>query len=47
MKGILRVHCFNKVEMNIFTLPDYKISDDMRLEMLACEEEIMQEFGIP
>lgn len=47
MKGILRVHCFNKVEMNIFTLPDYKISDDMCLEMLACEEEIMQEFGIP
>lgn len=47
MKGILRVHCFNKVEMNIFTLPDYKISDEMCLEMLACEEEIMQEFGIP
>ena len=47
MKGMLRVHFFNKVEMNIFTLPDYKISDDMCLEMLANEEEIMQDFGIP
>lgn len=47
MKGIWRVHCFNKVEMNIFTLPDYKISDAMCLEMLANEEELMQEFGIP
>ncbi|MEI8067682.1 MAG: serine--tRNA ligase [Candidatus Shapirobacteria bacterium] len=47
MKGLLRVHNFNKVEMNIFTLPDYKISDAMCLEMLALEEELMQEFGIP
>ena len=47
MKGMLRVHFFNKVEMNIFTLPDYKISDDMCLEMLSNEEEIMQDFGIP
>jgi seryl-tRNA synthetase len=47
MKGMLRVHFFNKVEMNIFTLPDYKISDDMCLEMLANEEEIMQDFDIP
>lgn len=47
MKGMLRVHFFNKVEMNVFTLPDYKISDDMCLEMLSFEEELMQEFGIP
>ncbi len=47
MKGMLRVHFFNKVEMNVFTLPDYKISDDMCLEMLGNEEEIMQEFEIP
>ena len=47
MKGMLRVHFFNKVEMNIFTLPDYKISDNMCLEMLANEEEIMQELSIP
>ncbi len=47
MKGMLRVHFFNKVEMNVFTLPDYKISDDMCLEMLSYEEELMQELGIP
>ena len=47
MKGMLRVHFFNKVEMNVFTLPDYKISDAMCLEMLANEEELMQELEIP
>ena len=47
MKGILRVHFFNKVEMNVFTLPDYKISDAMCLELLANEEELMQELEIP
>lgn len=45
-RGLFRVHYFNKVEMNIFTLPDYKISDAMCEEMLAIEEEIMQELGI-
>ncbi len=47
MKGLLRVHFFNKVEMNVFTLPDYKISDEMCLEMLKNEEELMQDFGLP
>jgi seryl-tRNA synthetase len=46
-KGLIRVHHFNKVEMNVFTLPDYKISDAMCMEMLSVEEEIMQELGIP
>jgi seryl-tRNA synthetase len=46
MKGMLRVHFFNKVEMNIFTLPDLKISDAMELEMLSIEEEILQELGL-
>ncbi len=46
MKGMLRVHHFNKVEMNVFTLPDYKISDEMCLEMLSIEEEILQELGL-
>jgi len=46
-RGMLRVHFFNKVEMNVFTLPDYKISDDMCLEMLSNEEELMQELEIP
>jgi len=47
MKGMLRVHFFNKVEMNVFTLPDYKISDAMCLEMLANQEELMQELELP
>lgn len=46
MKGMLRVHHFNKVEMNVFTLPDLKISDAMCLEMLAIEEGILQDFGL-
>lgn len=46
-RGLFRVHFFNKVEMNAFTLPDLKISDDMCLEMLKNEEELMQELGIP
>ena len=45
-KGLFRVHFFNKVEMNIFTLPDLKISDAMCEEMLSIEEEIMQELGL-
>jgi seryl-tRNA synthetase len=46
-RGLFRVHFFNKVEMNVFTVPDYKISDAMCLELLAIEEEIMQELEIP
>lgn len=46
MKGMLRVHFFNKVEMNIFTLPNIEISDAMQQEMLSIEEEILQELGL-
>lgn len=46
MKGMLRLHHFNKVEMNVFTLPGEKISDAMELEMLAIEEGILQDFGL-
>ena len=46
MKGMLRVHHFNKVEMNVFTLPDYDLSDKMCLELLAVEEGILQDFGL-
>jgi seryl-tRNA synthetase len=45
-RGLFRVHAFNKVEMNIFTLPDLKVSDDMCLEMLSVEEEILTELGL-
>ncbi len=46
-RGLFRVHYFNKVEMNIFTLPDFDISDAMCQEMLAVEEEIVTELGLP
>lgn len=46
MKGMLRLHHFNKVEMNVFTLPDENTSDAMELEMLAIEEGILQDFGL-
>lgn len=45
-RGLFRVHFFNKVEMNVFCLPDTKISDQLCREMLACQEEVMQEFGL-
>lgn len=46
-RGMLRVHFFNKVEMNIFTKADYKISDQACLDMLALQEELMKELEIP
>ena len=47
MRGMLRLHFFNKVEMNVFTAPDYQISDAMCLEMLSYEREVLEDFGIP
>jgi len=46
-RGLFRVHFFNKVEMNVFTTPDNDVSDAMCQEMLASEEELMQELGLP
>jgi len=46
MTGMLRVHHFNKVEMNVFTLPDFALSDQMCLDLLAIEEGILQDFGL-
>lgn len=46
-RGLFRVHFFNKVEMNIFSLPDTKVSDQLCLEMLAQEEKLMLELGLP
>lgn len=45
-RGLFRVHFFNKVEMNIFSLPDVKVSDKLCQEMLRCQEEIMKELGL-
>ncbi len=46
-RGLFRVHHFSKVEMNIFTIPDLKVSDDMCNFMLSIEEELLQELGLP
>lgn len=45
-RGLFRVHYFNKVEMNVFTLPDLELSDYMQQEMLAIEEELMKDLGL-
>lgn len=45
-RGMFRVHFFNKVEMNVFTIPDVVVSDAMQLEMLQNEEELMQSLGL-
>lgn len=47
LRGLLRVHNFNKVEINAFSAPNFDVSDRMCLELLGLEEEIMQELGLP
>lgn len=46
-QGIFRVHQFDKLEMNVFTIPDVEVSDKECLYLLSCEEELMQALGIP
>jgi len=46
-QGLFRVHQFNKVEMNIYTVPDYSVSDKECEKMLAIQEEIVSELGLP
>jgi seryl-tRNA synthetase len=46
-RGIFRVHQFDKVEMDVFTLPDEKVSDQECLGLLAIQEELMQALKIP
>lgn len=45
VRGILRVHEFKKVEMVVFCKPED--SDKIHEELLAIEEEVYQELGIP
>ena len=45
VRGIMRVHEFKKVEMVVFCDPEQ--SDKIHEELLAIEEEIYQELGIP
>ena len=44
-RGLFRVHQFSKVEMFAFTHPDQ--SEEMHQKMLAIEEQIYQNLGIP
>lgn len=45
VRGILRVHEFRKVEMVVFCKPED--SEKIHEELLAIEEEVWQELGIP
>jgi seryl-tRNA synthetase len=44
-KGMFRVHQFDKVEMYVFCVPEQ--SRDIHEQLLAYEEEIAQELGLP
>ena len=44
-RGLYRVHQFTKVEMFAFCTPDQ--SEDIHLELLAIEEKIFQDLGLP
>ncbi len=44
-RGMFRVHQFDKVEMFVYSLPE--LSKDMHDQLLAYEEEIAQELGLP
>ena len=44
-RGLFRVHQFNKLEMYAYTLPEQSV--DIHEKILAVEEEIYQELGIP
>ncbi len=44
-RGLFRVHQFNKLEMYAYTLPEQSI--EVHDKLLAIEEEIWQELGIP
>ena len=44
-RGLFRVHQFNKLEMYVFCLPED--SERLHEQILAIEEEIWQELGIP
>jgi len=46
-RGIFRVHQFDKVEMNVFTLPDVKVSDKECLYLLSIQEELIKALEIP
>jgi seryl-tRNA synthetase len=46
-RGIFRVHQFDKIEMDVFTLPDMKISDKECLFLSSIQQEIMEKLELP
>jgi len=46
-RGLFRVHQFNKVEMNVYTIPEDEVSDKECQNLLFLEEEIVQELNLP
>jgi len=46
-RGILRVHQFDKVEMDVFTLPNVEISDKEFLYLSSIQEEMMKKLELP
>jgi seryl-tRNA synthetase len=46
-RGIFRVHQFNKVEMDVFTLPEMAISDKECLFLSSIQQEIMEKLELP
>jgi len=46
-RGIFRLHQFDKVEMNVITLPDEEISDKACKELLGLQEELVKALELP
>ncbi len=46
-RGMIRLHQFHKVEMNVYTPPNLEVSDKECLNLLSLQEEIMQELKLP
>ncbi len=46
-RGIFRVHQFDKVEMDVLTLPDVKVSDKECLYLSSIQEELMKKLELP
>lgn len=44
--GMFRVHQFNKVELNVYTQPEVKISDRECLDLLAFQKKIVENLGL-
>ena len=46
-RGIFRLHQFDKLEMNVFTVSDVRVSDEECLRLLSFQEELIQALKIP